>query len=175
MRHLFAFIARILGLAHFRVVYDTESHTMHLPYHDAASLARVFGGVVVYNPPSDDRNATMVLKRYERTATEAATRLYETIHAGRNDYVPALAPSFHWLVLQAIHDAVGEIKRLRSLIRPPSVHTRGYNPITHAEALIRTLPEDHDGRNTWLLNCGTGPDVEAMRDNHPTYRLHHPK
>lgn len=30
-----------------------------------------------------------------------------------------------------------------------------------AEALILELPSTHEGRNTWLLNHGTGP--EAMR------------
>ncbi len=39
-----------------------------------------------------------------------------------------------------------------------------------AEGLIRLLPHYHDGRNSWLLNHGTGVDVEAMRDAHPTYR-----
>jgi hypothetical protein len=32
-----------------------------------------------------------------------------------------------------------------------------------AEGLIRQLPANHDGRNSWLLNYGTGPDVDAMR------------
>lgn len=39
-----------------------------------------------------------------------------------------------------------------------------------AEGLIRQLPEKHEGRNSWLLNFGTGPVVEKMRDEHPTYR-----
>lgn len=39
-----------------------------------------------------------------------------------------------------------------------------------AEGLIRQLPEGHEGRNSWLLNYGHGPDVEKMRDEHPTYR-----
>jgi hypothetical protein len=32
-----------------------------------------------------------------------------------------------------------------------------------AELLIRQLPANHDGRNSGLLNYGTGPDVDAMR------------
>ena len=43
-------------------------------------------------------------------------------------------------------------------------------PMTWAEGLIRYLPVTHDGRNSWLINYGHGPDVEYMRDLHPTYR-----
>lgn len=32
-----------------------------------------------------------------------------------------------------------------------------------AEALILQLPADHDGRNTWLLNYGTGLEAQAKR------------
>ena len=33
----------------------------------------------------------------------------------------------------------------------------------HAEGLISQLPKDHDGRNTWLLNYGTGDEAVKMR------------
>ena len=35
--------------------------------------------------------------------------------------------------------------------------------ITDAEMLIMQLPNDHDGRNTWLLNYGTGIEAAALR------------
>ena len=35
----------------------------------------------------------------------------------------------------------------------------------HAELLILQLPEDHDGRNTWLLNYGVGPEAQTLRAN----------
>jgi len=35
----------------------------------------------------------------------------------------------------------------------------GVDGVRWAERLIRQLPPDHDGRNSWLLNYGTGPDV----------------
>lgn len=46
---------------------------------------------------------------------------------------------------------------------------------TWAEGLIRQLPAGHNGRDSWLLNFGHGPDVEEMRDKHPTYRAKYGK
>ena len=40
----------------------------------------------------------------------------------------------------------------------------GLDRVRFAEGLIRQLPEDHEGRNTWLLHYGIGSDVEAMRE-----------
>jgi len=39
----------------------------------------------------------------------------------------------------------------------------GYDRVRWAEGLIRQLPADHEGRNSWLLNYGTGPDVDELR------------
>jgi hypothetical protein len=39
----------------------------------------------------------------------------------------------------------------------------GHDRQSHAENLIRFLPRDHDGRNTWLLNYGRGEEAQAMR------------
>lgn len=36
----------------------------------------------------------------------------------------------------------------------------GLSRVKWAEGLIRQLPEDHDGRNSWLMNYGTQPNVE---------------
>lgn len=38
--------------------------------------------------------------------------------------------------------------------------------VNWAEGLIRQLPKDHDGRNSWLLNFGTKPDAAALRQGH---------
>ena len=43
---------------------------------------------------------------------------------------------------------------------------RGLNRQRHAEGLIKQLPEDHDGRNTWLLNFGIGKEAQMLRDKH---------
>jgi len=40
----------------------------------------------------------------------------------------------------------------------------GFDRQRHAEALIRQLPETHDGRNTWLLNYGVSDEAQARRD-----------
>lgn len=40
-----------------------------------------------------------------------------------------------------------------------SKHSR----VNHAEGLISQLPETHDGRNTWLMNYGTGPESMKLR------------
>ncbi|WP_083834504.1 hypothetical protein [Oceanicola sp. S124] len=42
----------------------------------------------------------------------------------------------------------------------------GSSRVKHAEGLILQLPEDHDGRNTWLLNYGVGDEAKALRKKH---------
>lgn len=39
----------------------------------------------------------------------------------------------------------------------------GVNRQRWAEGLILQLPEGHDGRNSWLLNYGTGEEAVAKR------------
>lgn len=41
----------------------------------------------------------------------------------------------------------------------------GFNRVRFAEGLILQLPEDHDGRNTWLLNYGTSQIAVNLRLN----------
>lgn len=42
----------------------------------------------------------------------------------------------------------------------------GIDRIQIAEHLIQKLPEDHEGRNTWLLNYGKGAEGDYLRRNH---------
>lgn len=39
----------------------------------------------------------------------------------------------------------------------------GYDRLNFAEDLIRQLPENHEGRNTWLLNYSNREDANRMR------------
>ena len=39
----------------------------------------------------------------------------------------------------------------------------GFDRVKWAEGLIRQLPTNHDGRNTWLMNYGVSDDAEALR------------
>lgn len=39
----------------------------------------------------------------------------------------------------------------------------GLNRQRHAEGLIRQLPKNHDGRNTWLLNYGVSDEAVELR------------
>lgn len=39
----------------------------------------------------------------------------------------------------------------------------GLSRVKWAEGLILQLPENHDGRNSWLLNYGVGPEADALR------------
>lgn len=39
----------------------------------------------------------------------------------------------------------------------------GLTRVRHAELLILQLPNDHDGRNSWLLNFGVGEEAQARR------------
>lgn len=39
----------------------------------------------------------------------------------------------------------------------------GLSRVRQAENLIAQLPTNHDGRNTWLLRYGTGPEAVTAR------------
>lgn len=39
----------------------------------------------------------------------------------------------------------------------------------YAEGLISQLPKTHDGRNTWLMNYGTGDEAVALRKGRDLY------
>ncbi len=39
----------------------------------------------------------------------------------------------------------------------------GSNRVHWAESLILQLPSNHDGRNSWLLNYGTGDEANKKR------------
>ena len=39
----------------------------------------------------------------------------------------------------------------------------GLDRVRFAENLIKQLPQDHDGRNTWLLNYGFGAEAQSLR------------
>lgn len=44
-----------------------------------------------------------------------------------------------------------------SITLTPAEVQSGLDRVRFAENLIRQLPEDHDGRNTWLMNYGQSP------------------
>lgn len=49
-------------------------------------------------------------------------------------------------------------------MKPPKFEQQsGLDRVRQAEGLILQLPSSHDGRNTWLLNYGTGPEAIAKR------------
>jgi hypothetical protein len=51
----------------------------------------------------------------------------------------------------------------RVILKTPHEMQSGCDRQRHAELLIEQLPEDHDGRNTWLLNYGRGVLAETLR------------
>lgn len=42
----------------------------------------------------------------------------------------------------------------------------GDNPMLYAERLIKQLPMNHDGRNTWLLNHGVSEEAFELRKDY---------
>jgi len=46
----------------------------------------------------------------------------------------------------------------------------GSSRVKNAEGLIKQLPVNHDGRNTWLLNYGTGEEAIEIRKARPIHR-----
>ena len=58
-------------------------------------------------------------------------------------------------------------KRTHIALTPAEVQS-GHDRVRWAEGLIRQLPADHDGRNSWLLNYGRpAPAPGAVRDLPP--------
>ena len=51
----------------------------------------------------------------------------------------------------------------KAIQRTPFEKQSGYDRIRQAEGLVRQLPVDHDGRNTWLLNYGVSDEAAALR------------
>lgn len=51
-------------------------------------------------------------------------------------------------------DDLEPIKRYSVIYLTPAEIHSGYDRVQWAENLIRQLPKDHDGRNSWLLNFG---------------------
>lgn len=47
----------------------------------------------------------------------------------------------------------------------PEVQSK-INRVLNAEGLIKQLPKDHDGRNTWLLNFGISDEAKTIRETH---------
>lgn len=52
------------------------------------------------------------------------------------------------------------------LLTPHEIQS-GHNRQMSAEKLILKLPDNHDGRNSWLLNYGTGEVAAGLRKNRP--------
>ena len=53
--------------------------------------------------------------------------------------------------------------RLKVIPLTPAEVQSGMDRVRYAELLILQLPEDHDGRNTWLLNYGVKDDASTLR------------
>lgn len=58
-------------------------------------------------------------------------------------------------------------------LSPAEIQSR-HNRVAWAEGLILQLPEMHDGRNSWLLNYGVGPEAELLRKNRAAGILYKP-
>ncbi len=48
-------------------------------------------------------------------------------------------------------------------IQTKAENQSGLSRVKQAEGLILHMPEYHDGRNTWLLNYGTGDEAKKLR------------
>lgn len=61
------------------------------------------------------------------------------------------------LYASPVKQPLGEVTRESVIELTPAEIQSGFDRVKFAEGLIRQLPETHDGRNSWLLNYGTGP------------------
>lgn len=56
-----------------------------------------------------------------------------------------------------------EKKRSEVIILNDAEKQSRLNRVGSAEGLILQLPDNHDGRNTWLLNYGQSSEAEKLR------------
>lgn len=69
--------------------------------------------------------------------------------------------------VRAVYEALSKARVAEDgtiLLSPAEVQS-GHDRVKWAEGLIRQLPLDHDGRNSWLLNYGTADADVAMRQD----------
>lgn len=55
------------------------------------------------------------------------------------------------------------MKKRQSILLTKCEVQSNYDRQDSAEGLITQLPNNHDGRNTWLMNYGKGDEAVAMR------------
>lgn len=60
-------------------------------------------------------------------------------------------------------EVIAAAKRLPGYFLTPAEVQSNFGRVHWAEKLILQLPEDHDGRNTWLLNFGRGEEAAMKR------------
>ena len=65
-------------------------------------------------------------------------------------------------LLDAAREELREVVKM-SIPLDPSEMQSGYNRVQWAEGLIRQLPDDHEGRNSWLLNYGSPDDGQHQK------------
>lgn len=53
----------------------------------------------------------------------------------------------------------------------PAEIQSGLDRVRWAEGLILQLPDNHDGRNSWLLNYGTSDEADRIRRETEQHRL----
>lgn len=55
------------------------------------------------------------------------------------------------------------LRRKDVIIKTTAEINSNYDRVRWAEGLILQLPENHDGRNSWLLNYGTRDEAKLLR------------
>ena len=115
-----------------------------------------FDGMPIPPVPSDQLRVRRVwprpwIKRYQIRAHGSWSwlRPYDWVIADQYDEFSPCKPH----IFDATYEDAGGRKTFIRLTRPEI--QSGLDRVRFAELLIRQLPEDHDGRNSWLLNYAT--------------------
>lgn len=66
------------------------------------------------------------------------------------------------LRMHAIDHAYSEQQKRHVIVLTPAEVQSQYSRVQWAEGLILQLPEDHEGRNSWLMNYGEGREAKAF-------------
>lgn len=126
---------------------------------DIGNIAGVNDGRAGRYPPTVWYRNVATGKPYNRRVDDWHRSM--TLHTPARDPMPGLAESSQAAIMAAAYDG-GPGQRPRVIILAEDERQSGHDRVRWAEGLIRQLPANHDGRNSWLLNYGTKKDAPPV-------------
>jgi hypothetical protein len=79
------------------------------------------------------------------------------------EYIKRVVEPAQYMNLKKLERKIMEDNGLKVIHLTGAEKQSGYDRMNFAEDLIRQLPDNHEGRNTWLLNYSKREDAVRMR------------